>query len=120
MDKHIEQLVKIKVIHQKNIRSLTISLEQKRIDLDNITTFLSDYCARSGDEADYLFKVKHSLEMDRISIGNMLKDQNDALKIVSQLIKKYCNHEWIIDYIDIDVEKTDKITYCKICESSSL
>ena len=29
MDKHIEQLVKIKVIHQKNIRSLTISLEQK-------------------------------------------------------------------------------------------
>ena len=48
----------------------------------------------------------------------MLKDQNDALKIVSQLIKKYCNHEWIIDYIDIDVEKTDKITYCKICESS--
>ena len=48
MDKHREQLVKLKVIHQKNIQSLTISLKQKRTDLTNITFFLSGYCAPIG------------------------------------------------------------------------
>ena len=118
MDNHIEQLVKLKVIHQKNIQSLSISLKQKKEDLTNITFFLGGYCARSGESADYLFKVKQSLELDRIAISNMLKAQNDALKIVLQLINECCKHEWINDYIDIDVEKTEKITYCKICESS--
>ena len=74
-----------------------------------------------GDEADYLFKVKQSLELDRISINNMLKEfypRTTHFKLYCKLINECCKHEWINDYIDIDVEKTEKITYCKFCESS--
>jgi hypothetical protein len=28
----------------------------------------------------------------------------------------YCNHVWAEDYIDIDLDRSQKIIYCELCE----
>jgi hypothetical protein len=38
-------------------------------------------------------------------------------KIRTKLISM-CNHEWIIDSIDIDPDRSQTIEYCKICQLS--
>lgn len=31
---------------------------------------------------------------------------------------KVCQHEWVVDYIDIDPDTSDKICYCVKCETT--
>ena len=38
--------------------------------------------------------------------------------IINNKLNNICEHEWITDDIDIDPERSTKITYCKCCEVS--
>ena len=38
--------------------------------------------------------------------------------IIENKINNICEHEWINDYIDINPELSQRITYCKKCEVS--
>lgn len=38
--------------------------------------------------------------------------------IVNTNIINTCEHEWVDDYIDIDLDKSMNITYCKKCETT--
>ena len=35
---------------------------------------------------------------------------------INQWLMNNCSHEWVDDWIDIDVEMTQTITYCAMCE----
>lgn len=66
---------------------------------------------------EYLQYDKHITEIDAL-----LNQQNDHLiklillnKIINYKIIDICNHEWIIDLIDIDPDKSKTIEYCKNC-----
>ena len=37
---------------------------------------------------------------------------------INNQINTLCVHDWVTDYIDIDVEQTMEITYCSICEKN--
>ena len=40
------------------------------------------------------------------------------MKKINEYISDNCEHEWVDDYIDIDVEKSQQITYCYKCETN--
>jgi hypothetical protein len=53
---------------------------------------------------------------DKEHIKSKLKYINNLRNICEKKIIKLCNHEFINDVIDINPEKSQNITYCKICE----
>jgi len=67
---------------------------------------------------DNLIKLKFSLERDIVSFKNGIERTKQHLQDIKDIIREHCCHEWIHDYIDIDVERGMNITYCKFCELS--
>lgn len=62
---------------------------------------------------------------DLNEINQLLNSQNDHIKQimllnekVKQKIVSLCKHEWVSDTIDIDLDRSKTIEYCKICELS--
>lgn len=62
---------------------------------------------------------------DLNEINQLLNNQNDHIKQIMLLNEKIkqkivcmCKHEWIVDSIDIDPDRSKTIEYCKICELS--
>jgi len=54
-----------------------------------------------NDITYYKSKLKHYIELKNICINK---------------IRVLCQHEFETDYIDITPERSERITYCKICE----
>ena len=46
---------------------------------------------------------------------NIIKNINELIKLLEQHIKSNCDHEYENDYIDISLDKSKKICYCKKC-----
>ena len=44
------------------------------------------------------------------------ENTNNYLQLVEEQIKNKCQHNYVTDDIDIDLEKSMKICYCTICE----
>ena len=42
-------------------------------------------------------------------------EYNKIIKEMNSFLLKYCNHVWINDSIDIDLDKSQMIRYCKKC-----
>jgi hypothetical protein len=61
------------------------------------------------------------MEVDFID-GHIKKNQEKmaqielTIKIINDLICKHCVHRFETDYIDITPERSQRITYCIICE----
>lgn len=54
----------------------------------------------------------------RVNAITVLKQKKEFLEKINKYISDNCNHEWINDSIDIDVEKSQNITYCNKCEKN--
>lgn len=46
---------------------------------------------------------------------DILTKVNELTKLLEEKIKKLCEHEYEYDYIDISLDKSQKICYCKRC-----
>ena len=55
---------------------------------------------------------------DDMSIEGLTQILSYYKNIVDEKINNICRHEWIDDDIDIDAERSQRITYCKHCEVS--
>ena len=68
------------------------------------------------------FKEIHNIELgDKMLKINFMNKKKDILKLIdfcNSYIKALCNHEFINDNIDIDLDNSQTITYCRICELS--
>ena len=53
---------------------------------------------------------------------NLIKKENilNLLKEINNKIMNICEHEFENDYVDISLDKSQKIKYCKKCEYSPL
>ena len=83
---------------------------------DNLSTIITAYEALIIWECEYetvaeLTVKKNSYKTDQKKILNQIKE-------LSRITYKqlYCKHNFIDDYIDIEPEKSQKITYCTLCE----
>lgn len=54
----------------------------------------------------------------RVNAITVLKQKKEFLEKINKYISNNCDHEWINDSIDIDVEKSQNITYCNKCEKN--
>lgn len=56
------------------------------------------------------------------SYEDKIKQIDVFLNLVNKKAQKrmisLCNHDFIDDYIDVDVERTEKITYCRKCHTT--
>jgi hypothetical protein len=46
---------------------------------------------------------------------NIIEKINELTKLLEEKIKSICEHEYEYDYIDISLDKSQKICYCKKC-----
>jgi hypothetical protein len=72
---------------------------------------------------DSLVLLRHTL----ISSKNFLLDSNykdilgqieDLIKNIDIKVKGECRHEYVEDYIDVDVERSQRVCYCSKCWST--
>jgi hypothetical protein len=55
---------------------------------------------------------------DSIAVSDLTRAMTDYKNIVEHKLNNICQHEWIDDNIDITPERTQCITYCRLCEIS--
>jgi hypothetical protein len=53
-------------------------------------------------------------------IENLINEQDNAhlrnaLEQLNQFLNKNCSHDYVDDFIDVDPDRTRKITYCTKC-----
>jgi hypothetical protein len=72
---------------------------------------------------DSLVLLRHTL----ISSKNFLLDSNykeilgqieDLIKNIDVKVKGECRHEYVEDYIDVDVDRSQRVCYCSKCWST--
>jgi hypothetical protein len=72
---------------------------------------------------DSLVLLRHTL----ISSKNFLLDSNyneilgqieELIKNIDIKVKGECRHEYVEDYIDVDVERSQRVCYCSKCWST--
>ena len=54
----------------------------------------------------------------RMNALNLVEKKKQFLHKVNQYISNHCDHEWVNDIIDIDVERSQNICYCIKCETN--
>jgi len=70
---------------------------------------------------DFFIKNKKFVESFSYYNDYLQQPKNNLKEFSSQLRSienTFCNHEFIEDYIDTDVDKSIKIEYCKLCHIS--
>jgi len=63
---------------------------------------------------NFLNNIKLEFCNDTLN-NNIIKKINELTKLLEEKIKNICNHEYEYDYIDISLDKSQKICYCKKC-----
>ena len=69
-----------------------------------------------SDFAKHMVIIKESLEREIQALKNSLVQQEGNLIIIGNFLRKYCEHEWVTDSIDIDPDRSQYIKYCRNCE----
>ena len=55
---------------------------------------------------------------DSIAVSDLTRVMTDYKNIVEHKLNNICQHEWIDDNIDIGLDTSQTITYCRLCELS--
>jgi len=86
--------------------------------------FLSNYIEFCKNRSLFFVEDKNanSLVLEftahRMNAITILNKKKEFLEKINKYISDNCEHEWIDDTIDIDVEKSQQITYCCKCETN--
>jgi len=51
-------------------------------------------------------------------LEKQIKSYKEKIEFISMELLKKCVHEWVEDWIDLTVEKSQQIKYCKYCETN--
>jgi len=51
-------------------------------------------------------------------LEKQIKSSKEKIEFISMELLKKCVHEWVEDWIDLTVEKSQQIKYCKYCETN--
>ncbi len=89
----------------RNIDNILLSqdmIKEQQAKLGNLDKTLESYQMFFYAKRDEFLKKKERI----CKLKNMC----------STLVQQHCNHDFVDDYIDITPERSEKITYCRICE----
>lgn len=67
---------------------------------------------------DELVRMKHFFETEIQCTQDKLDRSKEHLNNINNILLDCCPHQWTHDYIDVDVERSKRITICTLCEST--
>lgn len=67
-------------------------------------------------DISYMIKAISILELLPVAYRN--SENNDIIKRMKEYLYTYCRHQWEEDYIDISLDQSVKIHYCRRCQSN--
>lgn len=62
-----------------------------------------------------IIRMKEWIENDIQAMKETIKIQEDHVLLLNKFINSYCDHSWEKDYIDLDLDNSKIIQYCKKC-----
>lgn len=74
---------------------------------------MSESTTSIDESIQTMSRAKHVLE--NIPRNERCDEYNTILESINSYIDNKCNHYVVTDFIDVDVERTKMIHYCKIC-----
>lgn len=74
---------------------------------------MSESTTSIDESIQTMSRAKHVLE--NIPHNERCDEYNTILESINSYIDNKCNHYVVTDFIDVDVERTKMIHYCKIC-----
>jgi hypothetical protein len=94
----------------QNIQNVKNKILKKIIEIDN------NYFTK---KSELLSKFNHLF--DKLTTNELIDETIDFTNYANDILLTSChNHEYIDDLIDIDVDRSLKVTYCKICEVTKM
>jgi hypothetical protein len=67
-----------------------------------------------------MIRIRDTLTYETISTEDMewLNRMSVSCTVpgINSWLRNMCNHQWTDDWIEIDIENSQKITYCVVCE----
>mgnify|MGYP001176361945 CR=1 FL=1 len=89
-------------------------------EIEFLNSYIEFSCNRSKffTSNDYANKLILEFTEHRVNALTVLNKKKEFLEKINKYITDNCDHEWVNDYIDIDVEKSQNITYCNKCEKN--
>ena len=77
---------------------------------------MSDHRDPNSDEVKSLIRVK--LILDQIPEPDQSIEYKNIVQLIHNFLHVQCQHEIIMDYIDISPDNSERIFYCKRCLES--
>lgn len=99
-------------LKMKNILIEEVQLYNR---LSSLRNEINNLKSINNIECEFLLKYNNILNLK--NINNEMREQ---IVLLDKYITKYCNHQWITDYIDINIDNLINIEYCKICETNKI
>lgn len=94
----------------KNIQNVKNKILKKITELDN------NYFTKNSE---LLSRFNHLF--DKLTTNDLIDETIDFTNYANDILLTSChNHEYIDDLIDIDVDRSLKVTYCRICEVTKM
>ena len=69
----------------------------------------------SNLSTEILINIKNEYDREIETLNNIISIKQDRLKEINHILATQCNHDWQTDYVDVDVERSEIIKYCKNC-----
>jgi len=69
----------------------------------------------SNLSTEILINIKDKYDREIETLNNIISIKRDRLKEITSILSLQCQHDWITDYVDVDVERSEIIKYCKKC-----
>jgi len=69
----------------------------------------------SNLSTEILINIKDEYDREIETLNNIISIKRDTLKEINRILATQCNHDWQTDYVDVDVERSEIIKYCKKC-----
>lgn len=100
------------LLSKKKYESIMKHLESVIENFEDIFSYTTEF---DMDEAEYILDIFQP-RCHSEYIRSKLKCVRHLKNICEKKIKELCVHEFVNDTIDISPERSQNITYCKICE----
>lgn len=65
---------------------------------------------------EFLINIKEEYDREIETLNNIISIKQERLNEINQMLSFACQHDWQTDYVDVDVERSEIIKFCKKCD----
>jgi len=104
---------------RKNIKHKIDSVNDMIQSNDQLMNHIYHYSSnKSANPLEEYSQLCNECNCSSEQLNKQILSLTTYLHQINNQINTLCVHDWVTDYIDIDVEQSMEITYCSICEKN--